>query len=182
MRTSTRISRTTGKGTESSAGRDLQSCTGQNETDSQEKTERSGYLVLAPSSTESYKRRSFMRYPASCRKNPWSPSSFAYQAGLGVSNAIAEVNNIREEGYSFCITLDLSAFFDNVPHDRLLGKLKVHLKDPRVIELVKKFLTSVIAGPNGELKRTRIGTPQGSVLSPWLASTVAHRGTSGISI
>ena len=103
-------------------------------------------------------------------ENPWSPFSFAYQAGLGVSDAIAEVNNIIEEGYSFCITLDLSAFFDNVPHDRLLGKLKVHLKDPRVIELVEKFLTSVIAGPNGAQKRNRIGTPQGSVLSPWLAS------------
>lgn len=105
-------------------------------------------------------------------ENPWSPFSFAYQAGLGVSDAIAEVNNIIKEGYSFCITLDLSAFFDNVPHDRLLGKLKVHLKDPRVIKLVGKFLTSVIAGPNGELKRNRIGTPQGSVLSPWLASEV----------
>ena len=110
--------------------------------------------------------------PGFLPENPWSPFSFAYQAGLGVSNAIAEVNNIREEGYSFCITLDLSAFFDNVPHDRLLGKLKVHLKDPRVIELVEKFLTSVIAGPNGALKRNRIGTPQGSVLSPWLASEV----------
>ena len=110
--------------------------------------------------------------PGFLPENPWSPFSFAYQAGLGVSNAIAEVNNIREEGYSFCITLDLSAFFDNVPHDRLLGKLKVHLKDPRVIELVEKFLTSVIAGPNGKLKRNRIGTPQGSVLSPWLASEV----------
>ena len=110
--------------------------------------------------------------PGFLPENPWSPFSFAYQAGLGVSNAIAEVNNIREEGYSFCITLDLSAFFDNVPHDRLLGKLKVHLKDPRVIGLVGKFLTSVIADPNGELKRNRIGTPQGSVLSPWLASEV----------
>ena len=110
--------------------------------------------------------------PGFLPENPWSPFSFAYQAGLGVSNAIAEVNNIREEGYSFCITLDLSAFFDNVPHDRLLGKLKVHLKDPRVIELVEKFLTSVIADSNGALKRNRIGTPQGSVLSPWLASEV----------
>lgn len=102
--------------------------------------------------------------------NTWSPFSFAYQEGIGVANAIAEVNRIREEGYSFCICLDLSAFFDNVPHDRLLEKLQVHLKDPRVISLVGKFLTPVIAGPNGAWKRNRIGCPQGSVLSPWLAA------------
>ena len=103
-------------------------------------------------------------------ETPWSQFSFAYQAKRSVANAIAEVNNIREEGYRFCVTLDLKSFFDNVPHDRLLEKLRRHLRDPRVTRLVKKFLTPVIATEGGALERNRIGTPQGSVLSPWLAS------------
>ena len=101
---------------------------------------------------------------------PWSPFSFAYQEKRSVANAIAEVNRIREEGYRFCVTLDLKSFFDNVPHDRLFEKLRRHLRDPRVIRLGKRFLTPVIAEESGALKRNRIGTPQGSVLSPWLAS------------
>ena len=100
----------------------------------------------------------------------WSPFSFAYQEKRSVANAITEVNHIREEGYEFCVCLDLKAFFDNVPHYRLMEKLKVHLRDPRVIDLVTKFLTPVIAGRDGGLTRNRLGTPQGSVLSPWLAS------------
>lgn len=100
----------------------------------------------------------------------WNPFSFAYQEKLGVADAIAEVNRIREEGYRFCISFDLKAFFDNVAHDRLLGKLNVHLLDTRVIDLVGKFITTEIVGTNGTRKRNRIGTPQGSVLSPWLAS------------
>lgn len=103
-------------------------------------------------------------------KSTWSKFSFAYQEKRDVTNAIAEVNRIREEEYAFCVCLDLKTFFDLVPHDRLVEKLKVHLLDQRVVELVKKFLTPVMADPDGSLRRNRIGTPQGSVLSPWLAS------------
>ena len=103
-------------------------------------------------------------------ENTWSKFSFAYQEKRSVANAITEVNHIREEGYDFCVCLDLKAFFDNVPHYRLIEKLKVHLRDTRVIDLVTKFLTPVVAGRDGGLIRNRLGTPQGSVLSPWLAS------------
>ncbi|MBP5586983.1 MAG: hypothetical protein J6Y92_11600 [Lentisphaeria bacterium] len=107
---------------------------------------------------------------ANMPENPWSPYSFAYQPKRGVADAIAEVNRIREEGYQYGITMDLKAFFDNVPHDRLVQKLRVHIADKRVVKLVVAFLTPLVIGRHGTLTRNRIGTPQGSVLSPWLAS------------
>ena len=84
----------------------------------------------------------------------WSPFSFAYQEKLGVADAIAEVNHIREEGYRFCISFDLKAFFDNVDHGRLLGKLHVHLLDTRVIDLVGKFITTEIVGRTEQGRET----------------------------
>ena len=100
----------------------------------------------------------------------WSEFSFAYLPQRGVADAIAEVNKIRAEGYTVGIKLDLKAFFDNVPHDRLIAKLRKHIVDGRVVRLITAFLSSTVIGERGRRTVNRIGTPQGSVLSPWLAS------------
>ena len=107
---------------------------------------------------------------ANLPENSWSPFSYAYHPKCGVANAIAEVNHIRKEGYRYGITLDLKSFFDNVPHDRLIQKLRTHIADKRLVRLVTAFLTPLVIGKKGALTKNRIGTPQGSVLSPWLAS------------
>jgi len=103
-------------------------------------------------------------------ENAWSPYSYAYLPHSGIADAIAEVNRIMEEGYSYGITLDLKSFFDNVPHDRLTYQLRKHIADKRVVGLVTAFLIPLIIGKGKKPTRNRIGTPQGSVLSPWLAS------------
>ena len=100
----------------------------------------------------------------------WSEHSYAYSPKRSVAEAIAEVNRIREEGYRYGISLDLKSFFDNVPHDRLIHQLRIHIADMRVTGLVNAFLTPLIIGRHKELTKNRAGTPQGSVLSPWLAS------------
>ena len=107
---------------------------------------------------------------ANLPENAWNKHSYAYLPESGVANAIAEGNRIREEGYRYGISLDLKSFFDNVPHDRLMYQLKMHITDSRVVRLVNAFLTPLMIGKRRELTKNRIGTPQGSVLSPWLAS------------
>jgi len=107
---------------------------------------------------------------ANLPEDAWNKHSYAYLPESGVANAIAEVNHIREEGYRYGISLDLKSFFDNVPHDRLTYQLRTHITDKRVVSLVSVFLTPLMIGKRRELTKNRIGTPQGSVLSPWLAS------------
>jgi len=102
--------------------------------------------------------------------NPWNARSYAYHPQSGVANAIAEVNRIREEGYRYGITIDLKSFFDNVPHDRLIQKLRIHIADKRVVRLTIAFLTPLVIRKKALLVKNRKGTPQGSVISPWLAS------------
>ena len=107
---------------------------------------------------------------ANLPENTWNKHSYAYHPKCGVADAIAEVNHIRKEGYRYGITLDLKSFFDNVPHDRIIQKLRIHITDKRVARLVISFLTTLIIGDKGALVKNRKGTPQGSVISPWLAS------------
>ncbi|MCQ2353255.1 MAG: hypothetical protein MJ033_07235 [Victivallaceae bacterium] len=102
--------------------------------------------------------------------NAWSPYSFAFLRNHSVADAIAEVNKIREEGYKYAIKLDLKSFFDNVPHDRLLEKVWHHIVDRRVVSLIRKFLTPIMCRLGEDLWRNRIGSPQGSIISPWLTS------------
>ena len=107
---------------------------------------------------------------ANLPEDTWNEHSYAYRPKRSVAEAIAEVNRIREEGYRYGISLDLKSFFDNVPHDRLMYQLKRHIADKRVVGLVNAFLTPLIIGRRKEPTKNRAGTPQGSVLSPWLAS------------
>jgi group II intron reverse transcriptase/maturase len=103
-------------------------------------------------------------------KNTWSPNSFAYTEGRGPKEAIARVDELRRRGYTWAIALDLKAFFDNVPHDRLKAKIGKFIVDKRVVDLIVRFITPLILGENGKVRRNRKGTPQGSVISPILAS------------
>ena len=75
---------------------------------------------------------------------PWSPYSFAYHHGQNTTDAIAEVNKIRDEGYGFAIELDLQSFFDNVPHNRLRKKLQKHIADKRVVRMLSDIIASLV--------------------------------------
>jgi len=103
----------------------------------------------------------------------WNPNSFAYTIKCSPKDAIARVDKIREDGYSWAVCLDLKAFFDNVPHDRLMAKVRALISDDRVVILVNRFLTAVVWDKKMNTKvRNRLGTVQGSAISPLLASKI----------
>ena len=99
----------------------------------------------------------------------WSRSSYAYSSGLGIPDAVRQAGRLIADGAQYAVCLDLKAFFDNVPHHRLLCKLSKHIADRRIVELVRRFLTPVVLD-KGIAARNRIGAPQGSVISPWLTA------------
>ena len=99
----------------------------------------------------------------------WSTSSFAYGHGQGIADAVKRADEIIADGAQYAVCVDLKAFFDNVPHHRLMRKLDEHIVDRRVVRLVRRFLTPRVLD-KGTMAINRIGTPQGSVISPWLAS------------
>jgi group II intron reverse transcriptase/maturase len=69
------------------------------------------------------------------------------------------------------VDIDLSKFFDRVCHDRLLSRLATHVKDPRVLKLIRAFLESGVM-VDGFTEATEEGVPQGGPLSPVLSNVV----------
>jgi len=64
---------------------------------------------------------------------------------------------------------DISSYFDTINHRKLLKLLGKRIKDKKILKLTWKFLRAGVM--EGKLFRdTKIGTPQGGIISPLLAN------------
>ena len=65
---------------------------------------------------------------------------------------------------------DITACFDEINHQALLGRVRARISDKKVLGLVKAFLKAGVLTEDGLNRDTRTGTPQGGILSPLLAN------------
>jgi RNA-directed DNA polymerase len=86
--------------------------------------------------------------------------SFGYRPGRTAHEAVDRVADAIGEGKTRVIDLDLRAYFDNVRHHILLGKVATRVADDDVMRLLKLILKA-----NGTK-----GVPQGGVISPLLSN------------
>lgn len=101
------------------------------------------------------------------------PMSYGFRPGKGAKDALAEVDRLLAEGYTWVVDADLQAYFDTIPHDQLITKLERYITDGRIIALVRSFLKQEILEEAKSWIPTR-GSPQGGVLSPVLANLYLH--------
>lgn len=99
----------------------------------------------------------------------FSDGSYGYRPGRSGQQAMQRVKKYADEGYIYVVEVDLSKYFDTINHELLLNLLREHVKDPRVIRLIKKYLKSGVM-ENGVVCKTEEGSPQGGPLSPLLAN------------
>lgn len=99
----------------------------------------------------------------------FSDCSYGYRPNRSAQQAVKRVQQYAEEGYTYAVSLDLSKYFDTMNQHMLLNMVRVHVKDKRVIQLIKKFLRSGLMDNNRFVKTTE-GTPQGGNLSPILGN------------
>ncbi len=99
--------------------------------------------------------------------------SYGFRPNRGCKDALREVNRLLKAGYTYVVDADLKAYFDSIPHDRLMQEVRRHIADGRLLELIERFLSQdILEGmsrwtPEG-------GTPQGAVISPLLANLYLH--------
>lgn len=72
-------------------------------------------------------------------------------------------------GYVYVVDADLKSYFDTIPQDRLMDRVRAKVSDGRVLRLVQMFLEQKIMEDLAEWTPEG-GTPQGAVLSPLLAN------------
>lgn len=90
----------------------------------------------------------------------FSDSSYGARPGRSAHQGLAVVKKALHRRKHRVLDVDLSRYFDNIRHDRLLEKVAGRVQDGQVLAMIKQFLK---AGG-------RRGVPQGSPLSPLLAN------------
>ena len=99
--------------------------------------------------------------------------SYGFRPGRSAHDALRDLRQGLQSGIHHVIDCDISAFFDNLQHDKLLSILRQRVKDGRVLELIESWLKAGIMDGK-ELVFPDKGSPQGSVISPLLANVYLH--------
>ena len=100
------------------------------------------------------------------------PCSYGFRPKRRAQDAIAEIHHSTSgrNSYLWVFEADIRACFDEISHTALMDRVRVRVKDKRVLALVKAFLKAGILTELGDREETLTGTPQGGILSPLLAN------------
>lgn len=95
--------------------------------------------------------------------------SYGFRPGRGCKDALRRVDGLLKAGYVHVVDADLKGYFDSIPHDGLMARLKDEIADGSVLSLIESFLKAdLMDGLEGWTPET--GVPQGAVLSPLLSN------------
>ena len=103
----------------------------------------------------------------------FSEHSFGFRPGRSAHQAVKAAQAYQQSGKGWVVDLDLKAFFDEVNHDLLMARVRRHVKDKRMLKLIRAFLRSGVL-INGITETTDKGTPQGGPLSPLLSNIMLN--------
>ncbi len=99
--------------------------------------------------------------------------SYGFRSGRNCHMAIERVLQLAREGYKVVLDADIKGFFDNIPHKLIMDLVAAEIADGNILSLIEKFLRSGVM-EDGVIKPTKVGTPQGGVISPLLANIVLN--------
>lgn len=99
----------------------------------------------------------------------FSSHSYGFRPGRPAHQAVLAAQSYVQSGKRIVVDVDLEKFFAHVNHDILIDRLRKHIKDIRVIRLIRAYLNSGIMC-QGIVQEREQGTSQGGPLSPLLAN------------
>lgn len=102
--------------------------------------------------------------------------SFGFRPKRDAHQALEAIGEALQQGMSWVLDADIEAYFDTIPHDRLMKTVAERVVDGAMLALIKSFLGAPIIDErdDGRPRRNRQGTPQGGVISPLLANVYLH--------
>jgi RNA-directed DNA polymerase len=95
--------------------------------------------------------------------------SYGFRPELGCKDGLRRVDELLKKGYVYVVDIDLKSYFDTIPHDRLMGRVRERIADGRMLQLIETFLKAGIFDGLEEWE-PEMGAPQGAVLSPLLSN------------
>jgi RNA-directed DNA polymerase len=100
----------------------------------------------------------------------FAEQSYGFRPGRGCLQALGRVESLLQSGHTWVVDADLKAYFDTIPHERLLGLVRERIADGRVIRLLEEYLVAGVMESGKDWQPSEQGTPQGAVISPLLAN------------
>ena len=98
----------------------------------------------------------------------FQPCSYGFRPKKDAHQAVEEIRTYLAWGYTQVLDADLTAYFDSIPHDRLLAAVARRVADRHILRLLTQWLRApvMVERDDGKRemrggKRTRQGTPQG---------------------
>lgn len=100
--------------------------------------------------------------------------SYGFRSGRGQRNALDSLwVALSERPVNWVLDADIRSFFDTLDHQWLMTFIEHRVADPRILRLIRKWLRAGVC-EGGHWSETRVGTPQGAVISPLLANIYLH--------
>jgi RNA-directed DNA polymerase len=103
----------------------------------------------------------------------FTDSSWGFRPGRSAHQAAGEVVKYLNWGLTQVCDVDIEAYFDSIPHGRLMQLVAHRIVDGKMLGLIKRWLSCTVE-EKGRRWRPRQGTPQGGVISPLLANIYLH--------
>ena len=112
-----------------------------------------------------------------------APEQHAYRAGHSAHDAVRAVHGWVRRGYGEVVEVDLSGYFDSIPHAQLMRSVARRVSDRQMLALVKQWLVAPVEESDARggwrrhtrAKDTKRGIPQGAPVSPLLSHLSMRR-------
>jgi RNA-directed DNA polymerase len=95
--------------------------------------------------------------------------SYGFRPARDCHLAVQRVLQLHRQGYKYVLDADIKGFFDNIPHPVIMAGVAAEVADGNILQIVERFLKAGVMEEGG-FQPTRLGTPQGGVISPLLAN------------
>src|SRR3984957_8700216 len=100
--------------------------------------------------------------------------SYGFRPGRSPHQALDALNvGICRKRVNWILDADIRGFFDNMSHEWTEKFVQHRVADPRIHRLIHKWLKAGVS-EEGAWSETKVGTPQGAVISPLLANIYLH--------
>jgi RNA-directed DNA polymerase len=100
----------------------------------------------------------------------FAPQSYGFRPGKGCKDALRRVDELLKGGSYWVVDADLKAYFDTIPQEKLMDRIREKIADGRVLKLLEQMLQAGVMDSAKGWQPTEQGTPQGAVISPLLSN------------
>lgn len=99
--------------------------------------------------------------------------SYGFRPRRNATDALERIRLVGGRGHYHVVDADIQGFFDAIDHDVLMEQLERRICDRKVLKLLRQWLRAGVMEA-GEVSASRVGSPQGGVISPLLANVYLH--------